>query len=260
MPRIDSHPAGNFCWFELGTTDQNAAKSFYASLFGWAANDSPMGPGHEGFYTIFSIDDRACASAYTITPEMSQRGVPPHWLLYISTPSADDTARRARELGGNVVLEPFDVMDFGRMAVIRDPAGAVFGIWEGKSVKGTGTTGEPGTFCWGELSTSDVRGAQDFYSSLFGWKIAPAQANESYLHIANGAARTGGMLASRCEPNARPHWSSYFLVSDCDASAGRAKDLGASILYGPETIENVGRMAFLADPQGAVFAIFQLPR
>ncbi|MCZ2148419.1 MAG: VOC family protein [Bryobacterales bacterium] len=256
MPHIDSHPAGSFCWFELGTTDQNAAKTFYSTLFGWSANDSPMGPGH--LYTTFHLDGRSCAAAYTITPEMSRQGVPPHWMVYVAVGSADDTASKAKELGGNVVMAPFDVMDLGRMAVIQDPAGAAFSIWQGKSVKGTGITGEPGTFCWGELSTSDIPGAQAFYSGLFGWKIVPGQVDETYLHIENGAAMIGGIPPAKYRnPNVPPHWVSYFLVTDCDAAAAKANDLGAKLLFGPETMEKVGRLAFVADPQSAVFAIFK---
>jgi predicted enzyme related to lactoylglutathione lyase len=256
MPHIDSHAVGSFCWFELGTTDQNAAKTFYSSLFGWAPNDSPMGQGH--VYTTFSLDSRPCAAAYTITPEMSQQGVPPHWMIYVAVDRADDTASKATELGGKVVMAPFDVMDLGRMAVIQDPAGATFSIWQAKSVKGTGITGEPGTFCWGELSTSDVPGAQAFYSGLFGWKIAPGQIDESYLHVENGSAMIGGIPPSKYRnPNVPPHWVSYFFVTDCDATATKAKELGANILFGPETMEKVGRLAYIADPQGAVFAIFQ---
>src|SRR5579871_2799854 len=112
MPHIDKHPAGAFCWVELGTSDQSAAKKFYSSLFGWTPNDMPMGP--DEYYTIFELDKRAAGAAYTLRPDRAP-GVPPHWVLYISVKSADDMAASAAQAGGKVVAPPFDVGEFGRM-------------------------------------------------------------------------------------------------------------------------------------------------
>src|SRR5262249_15187281 len=131
MPNIEKHPAGSFSWIELGTTDQNAAKSFYSSVFGWEVNDSPIGPNE--VYTIFKLDGRDPAACYTLRPEQAQNGVPPHWMIYVTVDSADDAVNRAKELGANVMAGPFDVMEFGRMAVIQDPTGAIFSVWQAKS-------------------------------------------------------------------------------------------------------------------------------
>ena len=124
MSHIDSHPPGSFCWIELATLDQSAAKSFYSSLFGWTPFDVPMGPGE--VYTIFRLEDRDAAAAYTMRPEQRSQGVPPNWMLYISVASADDAAKRARDVGGTVHMDAFDVGDSGRMAVLQDHTGAVF--------------------------------------------------------------------------------------------------------------------------------------
>jgi len=256
MPNIDTHPAGTFCWIELATTDQSAAKSFYSSLFGWHANDMPMGP--DEYYTIFQLEDRASAAAYTLRPDRSP-GVPPHWMIYISVKSADDTAGRATQAGGKVLAPPFEVGDYGRMAVLQDPAGATFSIWEPKTNQGIGIAGVDGTLCWADLSTADPTPAQKFYATVFGWQIAPGEHDSSgYLHIKNGETFIGGMPPGRMlPPGVPPHWLLYFLTSGCDALADKAKALGANIRFGPETIANVGRMAVIADPQGAVFAVFQ---
>src|SRR5215831_10522324 len=101
MANIDSHAPGSFCWFELGTTDQNAAKAFYHSIFGWMANDFPMGPSE--FYTMFQKDGRDAGAAYTLNQEMKARGVPPHWMIYIAVSSADQTAAKVTEAGGTVL-------------------------------------------------------------------------------------------------------------------------------------------------------------
>jgi len=255
MPAIDKYPPGAFVWVELGTTDQAAAKNFYASLFGWNANDMPMGPGD--YYTIFRLDGRDAAAAYTLNPERSG-GAPPHWMLYISVASADDAAARAAQVGGKVVAPPFDVFDAGRMAVVQDPTGATFSLWQPKANQGIGIAGVDGTLCWADLMTADILRARQFYADLFGWEIAPGQNDPSgYLHIKNGEAFIGGIPPAGLQPGVPPHWLLYFLASDCDGAAAKAKSSGAKIHYGPTTMEGVGRWAVAADPQGAVFAIFQ---
>src|SRR6476619_1308500 len=150
MANIDRHEPGSFCWIELGTTDQNAAKSFYTSLFGWSVNDFPMGPGQ--FYSMFNLEGRNCGAAYTLDPK-NMPGVPPNWALYVAVDSADDAATKATAAGGNILGGPFDVADYGRMAVLQDPTGAVFCVWQPKTHKGTGIEHVPGTLSWADLST-----------------------------------------------------------------------------------------------------------
>ena len=258
MPNIDKHPPGSFCWIELGTTDQNAAKNFYESLFGWRASDMPMGPG--SFYTIFKLEGRDAAAGYTLMPEQLAVGVPPHWLLYIAVESADESARKAAELGGKILKGPFDVMDAGRMAVVQDPAGAVFAIWQPQANGGIGISGVDGTLCWADLNVAVREAVEGFYTQLFGWQIHKEDETpeHNYWHIKNGEEFIGGILpAAHREPSTPPHWLAYFVVSDCDGSTKKAQELGASIFLSPTNIEKAGRMALVADPQGAAFALFQ---
>ena len=257
MPHIDKHPPGAFCWIELATTDQNAAKSFYSSLFGWAIQEFPMGPND--FYTMFQREGRDAAAAYTMRPEQRSMGVPPNWMIYIAVESADDAASRIPQLEGKLLAPPFDVYDVGRMAVVQDPTGAVFALWQPKRHTGTGISGVPGTLCWADLMTTDAARATEFYSGLFGWTIATSENDPSgYLHIANGKDFIGGIPPAKFrDPNVPPHWLAYFYILNCDETAAKAKELGAKTLLAPMTIEKVGRMAIVADPQGAVFSIFQ---
>jgi predicted enzyme related to lactoylglutathione lyase len=159
------------------------------------------------------------------------------------------------------VLAPaFDVYDVGRMAVLQDPTGATFSVWQAKKHGGTGIAGVDGTLCWADLSTSDREGAASFYSGLFGWRIVKEdeEPSHNYWHIVNGEEFIGGIPpAAHRNPSIPPHWLSYFAVSDGDAAAGKAKQLGARLVLPPMSIEDVGRMAVLTDPQGAAFAIFQ---
>src|SRR5271157_1055422 len=117
MAHIDHHPVGSFCWIELATTDQNAAKSFYSSLFGWDPQDSPMGP--DEFYTMFKLEGRDAAAGYTLRPDQRAQGVPPHWMPYVAVANADQAVNKVKQLDGTVLAPAFDVMDFGRMAVLQ---------------------------------------------------------------------------------------------------------------------------------------------
>ena len=257
MAQIDKHAPGSFCWIELGTSDQNAAKTFYGSLFGWTAHDFPMGPND--FYTMFMLDGRNAAAAYTLRPGQRTQGVPPHWMLYVATDNADESASRAAQAGGTVLAPAFDVFDVGRMAVLPDPTGAVFSVWQPKSHTGIGIAGVDGTLCWADLSTPDAERAKQFYSDAFGWQITPGEKDPSgYLHIKNGEEFIGGIPPSaHHRPGTPAHWLAYFLVSDCDTTAAAAKNLGANLYMPPTDFENVGRISVMADPQGAAFAIFK---
>ncbi len=259
MPHIDKHAPGSFSWLELATTDQSAAKQFYSTLLGWEPVDNPMGP--DSVYTMFQIDGKAAAGAFTLAA--NERHIPPHWQLYISVESADDAAARAAQFGGKIVEGPFDVQTFGRMAVIQDPTGAIFSVWQAKSHIGAGITGVNGTLCWADLSTPDVQAAKTFYEQLFGWQLVPGKDKpaDSYLHIKNGEDFIGGVQsASERDQHAPPHWLLYFVVADCDASTEKAKELGAAIYLQPTSIDPTLRFSIAADPQGAVFALFTSQR
>ena len=260
MPNIDSHAPGTFCWFELATSDQEAAKKFYTSLFGYATVDSPMGPNE--FYTMFKVDGRDTGAAYTLRAEQKAHGVPPHWALYISVISAQIASADAAELGATILVPAFDVMGLGNMAVIRDPTGAVFNVWEPKGHAGTGITGVDGSVCWADLNTPDPERASKFYGDLFDWKIAAGETDTSgYLHIQSGKDFIGGIPApGQIPPGTPPHWMVYFQIADCDASSALVQQLGGRICMGPMTLEEVGRFAVVTDPQGAAFALFQPER
>jgi predicted enzyme related to lactoylglutathione lyase len=256
MGAIETHPAGTFCWIELGTTDQSAAKRFYGSLFGWTANDLPMGPNE--VYTMFGLEGRNTGACYTLKPDMQAQGIPPHWLLYVSVANADETAAKIAPAGGKVMAVPVDVAEFGRMAVFQDPAGATIAIWQPRTHYGTGIEVVPGTLCWADLVTSDLVAAAKFYKAVFGWQTDPGKDNTGYMHIKNGDKHIGGIQpAEHRNPEAPPHWLPYFLVEDCDALTAKAKATGANIYVPPMSLEGVGRWSVVADPQGAVFALFQ---
>jgi uncharacterized protein len=256
MTELKPYRPGTFCWFELATTDQEAAKRFYSELFGWTPNDMPMGEG--AFYTMLLVGAKAVGALFKKGPEMAD--APPHWGSYVAVASADLAAKKAEELGGKVLAPPFEVMDAGRMAVLQDPSGGTFSVWEAKKHVGAGLLGEVGAACWNELATRDTAAAAKFYAGLFGWdpKVHGMGPTE-YAEFMDGERAAGGMMQMTAEwGDIPPHWMVYFAVTDPDAVANKAKSLGGDVKVPPTDIPKVGRFAVLSDPQGAVFSVIKL--
>jgi len=260
MPEFTAHLPGTFNWPELATTDQKAAVTFYCALFGWTVVDVPIGP--DGTYAMFQMSGRDVAAAYTMRAE--ERQGPPRWNAYITVESADEAASRARTLGGTVIAEPFDVWDLGRMAVIQDPTGAMFEVWQPRKSIGARVLYEPGALCWTELTTSDPDAAETFYTALFGWvpkHSAPGAAMPyTEFRVSGADAPSIGMMPKppHLPADVPSYWMPYFQVADVDATAENAKALGAEIYFGPHDIPDAGRFVVMGDPQGAVFAVFQM--
>lgn len=249
---------GNFCWFELATSDQAAAKKFYGGLFGWTAFDAPMGP--DAYYTMFQLRGKNVGAAYKLMPDQVQQGVPPHWGTYVAVTNADDTIAKAKTLGGTVLAGPMDVFEHGRMAVLKDPTEAVISVWQAKQHQGAELWGEENTFCWSELLTRDTTAAAKFYTALFGWKTKVTDmTNFPYTHWQNDGADIGGMMAIMKEWGPMPAcWGNYVQVKNCDEIAAKATSLGGKVCMPPTDIPETGRFAMLQDPQGAMFSVIAL--
>ena len=221
-----------------------------------------MGPDER--YTLLKQGGRDAGAAYTMRAEQRAQGMPPSWMVYISVARVDEAAARVTALGGKVVMGPFDVMQMGRMAVVADPAGATFALWQAGSNTGTGVTGEPGTVNWVEISVPDRAAVMPFYENLFGWKMVggknkvPATSADGYPHILHGDDFIGGLPGpEQRDPNAPPHFLIYFSVADTAASTKRAAELGARVFVDAMHIGENGTISVLADPQGAMFALHQ---
>jgi predicted enzyme related to lactoylglutathione lyase len=257
MTVVLKHEPGSFCWPELATSDAAGAKTFYTGVFGWDANDSPAGP--DMVYTMLQKSGKNVGALYGLGAQ--QKGVPPHWNIYVAVASADETAKKAKGLGGKVLMEPFDVMDVGRMAIIEDKQGAKICIWEAKKHIGAEIINEPNSLCWAELDTNDTNSAGSFYTALFGWgkKGGGEAANATaYTEWQHGGKSIGGMMTIPKEWGpVPPNWLVYFASSDVDATAKKAGELGGAAMVPPTDIPDMGRFAVLRDPQGAVFAVFR---
>ena len=273
MPERDGYIPGVPCWIDTSQPDPGAAVAFYGGLFGWQFEDV-MPPDAEGEYFIGRIrggDVAAVGSIPAAAPQMAT------WNTYIWVESADDTAAKVRDAGGQVLMDPFDVMDAGRMGVFADPEGAAFCAWQAKNHKGARIVNEAGSLNFNGLNTRDVAGAKAFYGSVFGWTTLVLDGGaemwtlpgygdhleERTPGLRKMVAQSGGpvgfedVVASIVpladdQPDVPAHWNVTFAVDDADATAAKAKELGGTVIVPPFDAPWV-RMAVLADPAGASF-------
>ena len=252
MPDKPDYKPGEPIWMDLNTPDGDASRKFYGAVFGWEAG--PEDPTMGG-YATFTLGGKNIAGVMPI----QEAGQPPVWTLYICTSDATKTTELAQAAGAQVIAEPMDVMDFGRMAVFADPTGAVLGVWQPGTHTGSDIVDEPGARCWVELLTRDVAKAKEFYESL-GWESETHAAGEmgGYTEFkVDGQSVAGLMQMPDMIPAQVPaHWVAYIQVADVDETAAKITAAGGTIQAPPMDIPP-GRFAAAADPQGATFAIFK---
>jgi predicted enzyme related to lactoylglutathione lyase len=250
--------AGRFVWHELLTTDPQTAVSFYGDVVGWKTQ-----AWEGGQYTMWVGSQGPLGGTTELPERVRKMGAPPHWTSNVAVHDVDATAAKALELGGRVYVEPSDIPNVGRFAVIADPQGASISVFKPSGPMSLHDSTKPGEFCWSELATSAHEDAFRFYSSLFGWKrlsdfdMGPMG---KYLIYGVGEVRLGGMFTKPKEMQAPPSWIYYAQVADLDAALGRAKAKGAKLLNGPIDVPGGARIAQLTDPQGAFFALHEEPR
>ena len=273
MPERDGYLPGVPCWVDTSQPDPEAAAAFYGGLFGWDFKDA-MPPDSDGKYFIASLRGGNVAAVGS-QPE----GGPPTatWNTYVWVDNADEAAAKARDAGGRVVTDPFDVFDAGRMAVLTDPEGAAFCVWQAMQHKGAQIVNEPGSLNFNGLNTRDVQGAQSFYGSLFGWETLGLEGGVQMWRLPGYGAfleKSDPGLRERMaesgapkgfedvvatlnpiaddQPDTPAHWSVTFAVDDADATAAKAKELGGQVIVAPFDAPWV-RMTVISDPQGATF-------
>jgi predicted enzyme related to lactoylglutathione lyase len=271
MPERDGYPPGVPCWVDTSQPDPEAALDFYSGLFGWDFEDvmPPDSPGKYFMGRLRGLDVAGVGSQPEGSPPMAM------WNTYVWVESADETASKVRDAGGSVVMEPFDIMDSGRMAVFSDPEGAFFCAWQAKQHRGSRVVNEAGTVNFNGLNTRDPEAARSFYGSVFGWETLAIDGGGQMWrlpgygdHLEQG---TPGLREGMREmgapegfedvvaainpiaddqPDVPAHWSVTFAVDDADATAEKATELGGRVIAPPFDAPWV-RMTVLADPQGA---------
>ncbi len=249
-----AYQPGDFCWVDLIAREMTSAAAFYRGLFGWTANAEPTeGPP----YQTFACAGKSVGGMGQMSEEFRDSKVLPVWNSYVSVANVDLAVAQAEALGARVLMAPVEVMTAGRMAIIQDPVGAAISFWQPVAHDGSGQRGGPGFFCWNELLTCKPEKARDFYAALFGWKWAdsPHSQDQLYYVIENEGRQQGGIMqADEAWGEVPSMWQVYFGVSDVAAAVKRVVQLEGKIHFGPfETA--VGKIAWVADSQGATFAL-----
>jgi uncharacterized protein len=281
MLERDGYPHGVPCWVDTPQPDPEAAIGFYGGLFGWEFVDR-MPPDAPGRYFVAQLRGRDVAA---VGSQQAEAPSAPVWSTYIWVDSADETAAKVRDAGGNTLMEPFDVPDAGRMGVFSDPSGAMFCTWQAGKRKGAALVNEPGTWNWSDLNTRDPEGAKAFYGAVFGWEAETGvldgvgdltmwrlpgygefleagdpdlRRRQAEAGVPAGFADAIGwmmpMTSDQYPDDVPSHWSVTFSVDDADATAAKAEELGGKVVVPPFAAGDV-RAAVVSDRQGAVFTV-----
>jgi predicted enzyme related to lactoylglutathione lyase len=254
MAEVSSYAPGTPSWVDLGTSDPEGARRFYGGLFGW---DFDIGSAETGHYTNCTLRGRRVAG---IGGEPAPDGTPTAWTTYIATADIEATGKLVADNGGTLLMEPLDVMPYGRMSVASDPTGAVFGSWQAGEHPGPELVNEPGAVNWNELATRDLDRAMEFYGNVYGydWQPMDAPGARYFTFAVDGKVVGGSIEMDDVWPAEIPsHWMVYFTVADTEATVARAEQLGGAVSV-PPTDSPQGPFAVLRDPQGGVFSVIQL--
>jgi len=271
----DRYIPGVPCWVDTSHPDPAAVLPFYTGLFGWEFED--VMPDSPGTYFMARLRGRDVAAVGAVQPGMPPMAV---WSTYVAVASADDATERVRKAGGAVFVEPFDVLDAGRMAVLADPEGAAFNVWEAKDNVGAQVVNEHGALNFNGLATRDVEGAEAFYGAVFGWELLEIGAGPMWMlpgygdHLEESTPGLHEQIKAMGAPDGfidvvaavnpfdagdtdtPAHWNVTFGVDDVEATARLVTELGGEVVAGPLDAPWT-RMAVVKDPQGAMFVASQ---
>ena len=242
-------------WFEYVSNDERKAQAFYGELFHWKTKEMPM---PQGAYTMIALGNDTIGGylkPFAGGPEHA------HWLAHLQVANVQNTAKQVKSLGGKIVKEPWRIGDVGTMAVVSDPQGAVFALWQPTKPEGSGDyKGTEGSFVWNELYTNDPDKAVTFYKSIGGFEVETMKMGgggpgpDRYEQLKSDGKGRGGIMKLAGVPT---NWMPYVKVANVDTTVDKAKRLGATFKLPAETIPNVGRLAVFIDPIGAPCGILQ---
>ncbi|MER6441414.1 MULTISPECIES: VOC family protein [unclassified Streptomyces] len=247
-------PEGTPCWADAMFSDVEGAKSFYGDVLGWTFGESSSEYGN---YTQAYANGKAVAA---VVPPMPGQEGQSAWCLYLASPDADATAAKIRSHGGDVLMDPMKVGDFGSMLIARDPAGAVFGVWQAGRHEGFEARAVPGAYCWAEVFTRDPERTDAFFPAVFGYRAKQLEDSAVDFRVYDlGQDPVLGRMGMTDEfpPEVPSYVNVYFTVDDCDAAVAKATERGAIVRFGPMT-SPFGRFAALSDPQGAAFSVIDV--
>lgn len=248
---------GDFIWYELLTTDADAAQAFYAKVLPWTFADSGQA---DMDYRIVRAPEHDVAGLMAITPDMAEHGAQPVWLSYLAVDDVDETVAQIQQRGGVVQMPAMDVPMVGRIAMVADPQGAPLYVMKpssgGASMAFAYDRPRLGHAAWNELHTTDQSGAWTFYGEVFGWShdgdmdMGPMGQYQFIRH--------GGMVGAMMPASASgglPRWNTYFRVADIDAARTAVVAAGGQVVQEPDEIPGGDYAMNCIDPQGAAFGL-----
>lgn len=253
MTEVSEFQAGLPAWVDLTAPDLDGAAKFYGELLGWDTSEAPDDDDAYGGYQLFEKDGNQVAGLM----EPQDENQPPSWNVYIAVEDIEATMEKAKEAGGEVIVEPMDVGDQGRIAFFSDPTGAALGLWQANENTGMDVVSQPGAPAWHQVNTREPDKAEEFYKEVFGWESEQLDTGGTdYWQFTAGGKNAAGMFRMGDDfPDDVPaHWIVYFAVEDLDAAYEKAKEGGATVRAEPLDNE-AGRMAVFTDPNGAAFAL-----
>lgn len=261
-PRVNAPKdvSNNFWWTDLQSRDVGGSMDFYGRTLGWEFRAET--DGSDVIYHTAHIGGVKVAGLGALQDQAAASGMPSVWTDYVCVEDADAICARATELGGTVMMQPMDVMEEGRMAILLDPTGAAFGLWQPGNHRGADAVNQPSTLTWTELYTSDVAKASTFYGTLFGWTVerseqASGAGTEYHLIMRDGEVIAGIMPRPEEMGDAPDCWVTYLGVADVHAVADEVKACGGTVVWGPMQT-GPGRSIGVKDPQGAMIHFMQL--
>jgi predicted enzyme related to lactoylglutathione lyase len=256
MAEFTSYAHGTPCWVDVTSTDMERTTGFYGDLFGWQAETSPE--PEAGGYTMFTLRGKNVAAASPPPPGGPQAS---YWTTYLASDDVDDTAAKIRDAGGTVLMDPFDVFDAGRMTVAQDPTGAAFGVWQANQMIGAELANEPGALNWNQCQTPDPARAAEFYAAALGFGVDEVDVgtDEPFRVLQVEGKPVAGVREPIPQMGGAPQWSVVFSVANTDETVAKAQELGGEVLVQPADLPEIGRIAVLRDPVGAMFQVIQPP-
>ncbi|WP_200304105.1 VOC family protein [Streptomyces adelaidensis] len=252
-----AHPEGTPCWADAMFSDVEGAKSFYGDVLGWTFGEASSEYGN---YTQAYADGKAVAA---VVPPMPGQEGQSAWCLYFASPDVNATAAKIRDNGGEVLMEPMQVGDFGSMLLGRSPDGVVFGVWQAGVHEGFEVMGAPGAYVWAEIFTREPEKSDTFFPAVFAYRAKQMDDPENpgmdfrVFDLGENPLLGRMKMTEEFPPEVPSYINVYFTVTDCDDAVAKATKLGGTLRFGPMDTP-FGRFAALSDPQGASFSVIDV--
>lgn len=251
---------GEVCWTDLQTRDVDAAKDFYAAVFGWRYEDLPTPDGRN--YAQAFVGDELVTVIAPQNPQQEASGAEGQWHVYFAADDAQDLVLELAHSGGTVEFGPEAVNDTGVMVFFAPPGGGTTGAWQAGSHFGAARSQEPGALAWAELLTPEPQAAVGFFQQLFGHEVTeyPQDDGGTYTTLMVNGTEVAGIapLPATVGVPLQAGWQVYFGVSNVADAVDAAVAAGGVVLVEPEEVEEAGIIATLQDPQGGVFSLLEL--